>query len=258
MKKRFRSMQSAFTLIELLVVISIIALLIAILLPALQSARAAARQSLCLSSQRQIGIAYAGYSNDYSNLLPAVFTDDFLDRVNHGHWMLSLARWQYTGGDLNQVNDITPEGPLDRLGPNIYWGCPEWDFEKSVGIHGGGASANTGYGMNRYVEYADGLDFSQPTPYMHEGLEDDPAVNFIFKDYDSVTRPSDRLLIADAEAYQVWMSGATLVNPTTAVISGWSIDHDRRHLGNADNVLFFDGHAASETPDGIRSAYILE
>ena len=59
-----------FTLIELLVVISIIALLIALLLPALQSARAAARNVTCLSNKRQIGIATMTYAADFNYVIP--------------------------------------------------------------------------------------------------------------------------------------------------------------------------------------------
>ena len=55
-----------FTLIELLVVIAIIAILAAMLLPALSKAREKARQASCQSNQKQIGLAFAMYVQDYS------------------------------------------------------------------------------------------------------------------------------------------------------------------------------------------------
>ena len=61
---------SAFTLIELLVVIAIIAILAAILFPVFAQARAKARQATCLSNQKQIGLAWTMYAQDYDETSP--------------------------------------------------------------------------------------------------------------------------------------------------------------------------------------------
>jgi prepilin-type N-terminal cleavage/methylation domain-containing protein/prepilin-type processing-associated H-X9-DG protein len=62
--------QRGFTLIELLVVIAIIAILAAILFPVFAQAREKARSSGCLSNQKQIGLAFSMYSQDYDETYP--------------------------------------------------------------------------------------------------------------------------------------------------------------------------------------------
>jgi len=60
-----------FTLIELLVVIAIIGVLAAMLVPAIGRAKGRAKNAVCLSQLRQLGIATRIYSTDNDNRMPA-------------------------------------------------------------------------------------------------------------------------------------------------------------------------------------------
>jgi prepilin-type N-terminal cleavage/methylation domain-containing protein/prepilin-type processing-associated H-X9-DG protein len=60
----------AFTLIELLVVIAIIAIIAAILFPVFQKVRENARRAACASNLKQLGTAFALYTQDADERLP--------------------------------------------------------------------------------------------------------------------------------------------------------------------------------------------
>lgn len=61
--------KSGFSLVELLIVIMILAVLIALLLPAMQKARASARQATCASNLRQLSLSMTLYAAEYNGAL---------------------------------------------------------------------------------------------------------------------------------------------------------------------------------------------
>ena len=115
----------AFTLIELLIVIVIIAVLAAILFPVFVQAREKARQTVCLSNLRQIGLGMMQYVQDYDELYPRVdyfygskplpgtpasATGIFADRINHYHWWFYLYPYTKTSAVF-----FCPSRPWDEF-----------------------------------------------------------------------------------------------------------------------------------------------
>ncbi len=112
-----------FTLVELLVVVAIIALLISLLLPALSKARTVARDMVCKSNQRQLGLWGRVWAAEHNDVLP------------HNGWSGSTPTGNYYGAQPGDADRHLLPGAwytkhpgfaglggkgITRVGPNYY------------------------------------------------------------------------------------------------------------------------------------------
>ena len=141
-----RIRRSGFTLIELLVVVAIIAMLMAILLPSLSHARANAREVVCGSNLRQLGIAFQMYASEHNGCaMPLAYTDTNIigmgppiywwgtndtDGINHTTGFV----WPYLRSDL-RVGSVyeCPDQPWGTYNPQ---GATQEDVTSTYGYNG--------------------------------------------------------------------------------------------------------------------------
>ncbi len=164
-------MKRIFTLIELLVVIAIIAILAALLLPALNKARATAKEASCLSRLSQMGRAHQLYQNDY---LDGLLFADSASGTGNVRWLQRLV-------DAGCVKELTIAK------------CPADDMQKresSYAYNGQlGLVNRTRYKRGRIKNSSVVTDFACCRPSGTDIRA--PAAAWIFGKLESLTSPAD-------------------------------------------------------------------
>jgi prepilin-type N-terminal cleavage/methylation domain-containing protein/prepilin-type processing-associated H-X9-DG protein len=139
--------RSGFTLIELLVVIAVIAILAALLLPALESAKARAKEINCWSNYKQLADALHQYVNTYDEWEP--YSQGAVDQPwNTHHYPTGSIPWVPQLRIFADDNDVFWCPGSD---PELRWDgktVVHWNSWFSMGINDWGwADADGGWGL---------------------------------------------------------------------------------------------------------------
>ena len=124
--------RKGFTLIELLVVIAIIAILAAILFPVFAQAREKARQTTCLSNDKQWGNAFMMYVQDYDETMPLAWGSADGVTTSWNSQITTPSNWRPGNTVLRDQwwsNSIQPY--IKNFG---VYGCPSTTDNKVSGV----------------------------------------------------------------------------------------------------------------------------
>jgi prepilin-type processing-associated H-X9-DG protein len=187
-----------------MVVVAIIGILASMLLPALGKSRKQAKQAVCLSNQKQIGVAEAMYQDDNDQYhcprnMPG-------QSYGYGGWQLLLAPYQ--GNANSSIGDTYSAGVFQCPSSQLAF-VNEWQ--------------NGGIGYNSNLGFSDGSNAGDP----------------LLVRVNEVEKPSDTIMAADGNE----TGGAVYLDNQIFSPTSPHGTPGERHKGGI-NAVWADGHAA--------------
>ena len=235
--------KQTFTLIELLIVISIIAILAAMLLPALNKARETAKRISCVNMEKQYGIVFQSYTDDYKGwymFKPHSRPNDL--NMKTGQWSDLLDELGYTSYKTVKVGSDFPR--LHQLR------CPTYQPLTS-GIHKTGRDSQS-YNINANADWCGGGLGGTTDQYLGCNVSE-------IKHPSAFATLAERSWLTARSVHNYLKSYADLtikaIPPTGTEDGGIKIRLDAH--GNASNLLFADGHVNSVQYKDVRGAMFM-
>jgi len=270
-----RSSAKGFTLIELLVVIAIIAILAAILFPVFAQAREKARQISCASNEKQLGLAFIQYVQDFDEYYPNGTANPNYESSGGRNAHNGTGGWDQGNGWTSQIYPYAKSTglyhcPDDSTGvqanttagtlvPVSYFynanlDTPPGGYGSTLVPTGQNASTLTAPAVTVVIGEDTGIanDVTNNAAAVPNDAVGDGAQKLFFS-FTTTINPTGQYATGPLGGNPVSPGGSANASPTN--IAGASVQNTPEHSNTGSNWLLADGHVKFLRPTQVSPGF---